>query len=312
MPTSMNDPFFILGFQRSGTTLLRVMLDSHPEIAIPLDTVGLWARYDKALATYNALRLPGDERRLVRDLIGEERIRLWEVPLAVDDVLARKDGEGFGGIVSAFYRAYADAMGKPCWGDKDPGNMTRMHLLNRWFPRCRYIHIIRDGRDACLSQLEQDFGFADILECAECWREQVSWVRRIGELLGPSRYFELRYEDLVENAELKLREVCDYLGVEYSAKMLAYADNLDRSIPRSKRHIWKLIDQPPHRASLGRWRRQMGRPLRIAFEKRAGPVLRELDYEVLPGTPSGAYFEELKSIATRTRKAMGRRFGRAR
>lgn len=303
------EPFFIVGFQRSGTTLLRLMLDSHPEIAIPLDTVGLWARYDHRLDQYNFLREPADRRRLIADLLSEERIRLWEVPLAVDVVLGRCTTEGLPGIIEGFYRSYAAAKGKRFWGDKDPGNMTRIALLDRWFPRSRIIHIVRDGRDACLSHLTQEFGFSDILECAECWREQVWWVRQMGQLLGAPRYLEVRYEDLLAEPERKLREICDLLDVKYSPQMLRYHEHVEQSIPASKRHLWALIDRPPQRDNAGRWKREMSSGLRLAFEKRAGSVLQELGYPALPGRASGAYAEELRSLVRRATRALRRRLG---
>src|SRR5687768_2930367 len=150
----MDQPFFLIGFQRSGTTLLRVMLDSHPEVAVPLDTVGLWSRYAGRLAHYGYLATRADRRRLVVDLLEEERIRLWEVALDPDRVLAlaeaaetaavtRKAGTAAAGpdgryasLVAAFYRACAEARGKRRWGDKDPGNMTRLPQLDAWFPGC--------------------------------------------------------------------------------------------------------------------------------------------------------------------------------
>ena len=292
----MKGPFFITGFLRSGTTLLRLMLDNHPEVAVPLDVVKLWPRYYSKLGQYNDLKTLRDIKRMATDLIQEERIQLWEAPLTVEDVLACRQGDDFPDIVDAFYRAYALSKGKKYWGDKNPGNMRRIHLLNRWFPNCKIIHIIRDGRDACLSLSKQEFGSDDLLQCANSWREQVWWVRCAGEILGPSRYLELRYEDLVNNPERELKRICRYLDITYSSQMLFYYHNVERSIPESKRHIWLLISEPPRKDNIERWRRELSKGLRVCFERRAGSVLRELGYEVLPGTCSGGYVEEIKSF----------------
>ena len=303
-------PFFIVGFQRSGTTLLRLMLDNHPDLAVPLDTVGLWARYADDLARYHDLRDEADARQLVTDLLAEERIRLWETPLTVDGVLAQRTTPGFPGIMDAFHRAYAYAHGKHYWGDKDPGNMERIDRLAQWFPGCRIVHIIRDGRDACLSQTRQDFGFDDLFECAACWREQVEWVRRIGGVLGPDRYFEFRYEDLVAEPEPILRRIAAFLGVDWSPAMLEYHRQVKKSVPDSKRHIWPLLDQPPQKDAAGRWKAAFSAGERIAFEKRAGPVLRSLGYETLPRA-TGGYGAELRSAGHRVWRAVRRRLRRS-
>ncbi len=298
--------FFIVGFQRSGTTLLRMMLDSHPEIAIPLDVVGLWARYEEQLPQYNFLTDAADIRRMVQDILREDRIRLWQVPLDTDQILELRSSPGLAGIVDAFGTAYARAKGKRFWGDKDPGNMVRIDQLNRWFPSSRIIHIIRDGRDACLSHLEQDFGHKDVLACASAWREEIEWVRRIGRLLGNARYFELRYEDLLADPETVLARVTTFIGVPYSARMLEYHTRVDQGIPREKRHIWKHIGEPPRLDNAAKWKREMRRPLRICFEKRAGMALRDLGYEVL-SHPGGAYVEEMRQLAGRAWTALRER-----
>jgi len=298
-------PFFIIGFQRSGTTLLRLMFDNHPDLAIPLDTVGLWARYEARLPEYGSPDDDAASRRLIADLLAEERIRLWETPLTVDEVLRHRRRGGFAGIMEAFHLAYAAHHGKRAWGDKDPGNMERIDQLNRWFPECRIVHIIRDGRDACLSQTRQDFGFADLFECALAWREQVEWVRRIGGVLGPSRYAEVRYEDLVAQPEAELRRLCDFLGVNWQPAMLEYHRDVRRSVPDSKRHIWPLLDQPPQKDNAGRWKRELSAGQRIGFEKRAWGMLSAMGYEVFPAPPAGGHLAELRFVAWRAgRKLM--------
>jgi len=307
----VNPPFFVVGFQRSGTTLLRVMLDNHPDVAVPLDTTGLWSRMESELARFGDLNSPEGASRLVRDLLAEERIRLWEVPLTVENVLTARRWLGYPGIIDACYLAYARLKGKQNWGDKDPGNMLRIPTLLRWFPEARFLHIIRDGRDACLSQLKQDFGFDDCLPCAEAWREQVWWVRSIGQVLGPARYLELRYEDLTEDPECWLRRICDFLDLNYSPAMLDYHQRVEHSVPASKRHLWPLLAEPPKAENSFRWKAEMSGSLRMAFEKRAGQVLRELRYETLPGHPTGGQGAELASVARRIWNGLRRRIRRS-
>lgn len=303
-------PFFITGFQRSGTTLLRVMVDSHPEIAVPLDVTGLWWRLEGELARFGDLLEATNRRALVTAVLGEERIRLWNVPLTVDGVLERWTSPGYPGAIAAFYAAYAAHFGKRHWGDKDPGNMTRLDVLNRWFPECRVLHLVRDGRGACASLVRQNFGPDDLLACAEQWREEVTWVRRMGALLGPARYLELRYEALLAEPERILGDVCRFLGVEYSEQMLRYGSRLGHSVPGEKRHLWPLLDQPPRADNAERWREGMPAAVQICFEKRAGELLRELGYPTSAPPWRGHYGTELRFLAARAARALRQRFGR--
>lgn len=302
----MSEPFFIVGFQRSGTTLLRLMLDAHPEIAIPLDTAGLWARYETKLAAYGDLSVEDDRRRLVGDILAEERIRLWKTALTVAEVLARWTQPRYPGVIRAFHECYAVARGKKQWAGKDPGDMVRLDQLNRWFPAARFIHIIRDGRDACLSQLQQDFGFDNLFDCAVAWREEVQWVRRMGALLGP-RYYEIRYEDLVAEPERHLRSICRFLDIEFNTGMLRYHERVENSVPEEKRHLWPLLEKPPQAGNTKRWKVLLSNGERICFEKRAGGVLGELGYEVISGGPSGAYLTELGNFVRSAWLAASRR-----
>lgn len=299
-------PFFIVGFQRSGTTLLRLMLDNHPDVAIPLDTVGLWARYAARLVDYGNLAEPADRDRLIDDLLQEERIRLWEAELTPEVVRDALEGEDFPAIMAAFHSAYAASRGKKRWGDKDPGNMHRIQVLNAWFPDARFIHIIRDGRDACLSHLKQSFGYGDVLECAVGWQEEVQWVRRMGEILG-ERYLELRYEDLVKEPEPELRRLCTFLGIAYDPQMLKYYERVSRSVPEEKRHIWPLLNKPPQHENLDRWRKEMSAGQRVAFEKRAGGMLRAKGYETYARYPTRGTMEEVRSFARRVLGTLWRR-----
>jgi hypothetical protein len=184
--------------------------------------------------------------------------------------------------------------------------MQRIPELNAWFPDARFIHIIRDGRDACLSHRKQTFGYDDVLECASGWREEVLWVRRMGALLG-SRYHEVRYEDLVMEPEAELRRICAFIGLEWDPAMLAYHQQVSKSVPDEKRHIWPLLDKPPQRDNLDRWKREMSSGMRVAFEKRAGPMLREMGYETYARFPNRGVLEELKSFGGRLVGAARRR-----
>lgn len=303
-------PFFIVGFQRSGTTLLRMMLDSHPRVAIPLDTTGLWARYEQRLDEFGSLSEVESRRRLIESILSDERIRLWETPLTVDDVIDASRLPGYPGVIEGFHRAYARATGKSRWGDKDPGNMVRLGSVLRWFPDARIVHIVRDGRDACMSLLKQEFGGDDLLHCAESWREQVWWVRQIGRILGESQYFELRYEDLVADPERILRPLTAFLGLDWSPDILEYHRRVDEAVPTEKRHIWPLLDQPPQQDARFRWKREMSPGERICFEKRAGSVLRESGYETIEEGASGAYATELTLLLRRLQGAVRDRLSR--
>src|SRR4029450_6951764 len=111
--------------------------------------------------------------------------------------------------------------------------MQCLDLLERVFPDARYVHLVRDGRDAALSFFEMRrrprFNVArprGLASFASHWRLEVEGARQRGSRLAP-RYPELRYEDLVREPETELRRICDFLELEFEPAMLAYHEDVD-------------------------------------------------------------------------------------
>ena len=276
-------PLFLLGVSRSGTTLLRVVLDGSPGVAIP----------DESFFVPLLARRHGPRVRVAAfldDLRRIPTIAAWG--LAAEDVAPRlRDGLGVGAAIAAVFEAYAEQAGKPRWGDKTPMYMRHLALLERLFPTAQYVHLIRDGRDAATSFLQMPEGTftrtwahpESAAEFACMWRIEVRGARALGERVGEGRYLEARYEDLVAEPERVVRSICDFAGLPFAPAMLEYAGSVDVS---AKPHQQRLL-QPPT-ARVRDWRMEMRDEDARAFERIAGDLLAELGYEVLaPPRPPG-------------------------
>jgi hypothetical protein len=195
--------------------------------------------------------------------------------------------------VSALYAEYGRRRGKPLAGEKTPDYVRRLPVLHALFPWARTVHIARDGRDVALSLLEwadEDKGpgkFAlwrdePVAVCALWWRWLVSTGRRDGRGLGPARYFEVRYEELVARPEQALRNVAAFLGVPFAPEMASYHEGKARPAPgRSAKSAWL-----PPTPGLRDWRAQMsGRDVEL-FEALAGDLLSSLGYERAAPAPT--------------------------
>ena len=266
-------PLLILGVRRSGTTLLRVMLDRHSQLAVPDESYFVPQLADRHLRRVDVDDFVDDLRRL-------STLADWDVPL--DRMRARlRDGMPVGEAIGTVYAVYAEERGKPRWGDKTPMYMQNLRLLERLFPDALYVHLIRDGRDAALSFLAMPRGIMTETwmqprtpaDFACQWRTEVAAARRLGRRVGP-RYMEVRYEELVAEPEPVLRRICELAGLEYEPSMLDYPGNVDVS---AKPHQQWLM-QPPTEG-VRDWRTQMSARDAAAFEGVAGDLLRELGYE---------------------------------
>ena len=282
-------PLLILGVRRSGTTLLRVMLDRHSQLAVPDETYFVPQLADRHLRRVDPDRFLDDVRRVVD----------WDI--ALDKLRARlRDGMPVGAAIGAVYSAYAEECGKFRWGDKTPMYMQNLRLLERLFPDALYVHLIRDGRDAAMSFLSMPRGIVTETwmhprtpaDFACQWRTEVAAARRLGRRVG-ARYLEVRYEGLVDDVEGVLRQICQFAGLEYEPAMADYVGNVDVS---TKPHQQRL-EQPPTKG-VRDWRTQMPPDDVAAFERVAGDLLRELGYETSHATDAAGRIR-LASYAAR-------------
>ncbi len=266
-------PLLILGVRRSGTTLLRVMLDRHSQLAVPDESY-----FVPQLADRHLRRVDPDE--FVDDLRRLNTLTEWDVPL--DKVRVRlHDRMTIGAAIGAVYAVYAEERGKRRWGDKTPMYMQNLRLLERLFPDALFVHLIRDGRDAALSFLAMPRGIVTEtwmhprtpagFACQ--WRAEVAAARRLGGRVG-GRYLEVRYEDLVADVEPALRRICEFAQLDYEPALVDYAGNIDVS----KKPHQQSLRRPPTQG-LRDWRTQMSPADAVAFERVAGDLLSELGYE---------------------------------
>ncbi len=285
----------MFGFERSGTTLLSMMVGAHPEIAVPLTVTGLWYVYAGRLGSYGSLATRDDVARLVDDLLAEERIKLWDVTLARDEVLQDLPVGSYPAVVRRFHELYARSKGKPHWGNLDIATLDEMDEANRWFPSARFLHIVRDGRDVSLSHETMPYGASNTLECAEKWTHRLGVNLKMGQILGPDRYKVIRYEDLVEKSESTLESICSFFGTCYSPAMLEYPRMVDEKVPEDRRWLWPALDKPPDRSKVYGWKKKMSPTKRIVFEGAGASMLEQLGYETYERMPKSlsAYAYEL-------------------
>jgi Sulfotransferase family len=269
----MPPPLLVLGVRRSGTTLFRVMLDRHSQLAVPDESYFIPQLADRHRGEIDAAAFTDDLRRL-------PTLREWDVP--VDEVRARlRDGMPVGAAIAAVYETYAARRGKSRWGDKTPMYMQRLSMLERLFPDALYVHLVRDGRDAALSFLGMPPGIVTetwahprtVAQFACQWRTEVAAAQQLGARVGPARYLELRYEDLVAEPEQALRRICGHAGLPFEPAMLDYAESVDVS---AKPHQQSL--KKPPTTGLRDWRTQLSPAEVESFEEVAGDLLRSLGY----------------------------------
>lgn len=275
----------IVGSIRSGTTLMRTMLDSHPLVAVPYESYFPLM----LLARRSHYEGPGGirENRLVSDLFHDRRLSRYIVGhwgLSEHEVRAQfhlGKLHTVPDVVRTLYRIYAAKQGKMHCGDKSPMYALWIPLLARSLPEARFLHLIRDGREVAASVLDRKArGWPKgPLATAYMWSRTVNSGRAAGEALGSKRYMEVRYTDLVSDSELILINVCRFLDLEYSPAMLEYGERALASIPAGDRWQHPNLSRPPV-ANLRSWT-ELGPEQLTRFESLAKVTLERSGYRTV-------------------------------
>lgn len=281
---------FIVGAARSGTTLLRLMLDAHPDLSIGPES-----------------HFIPDARALAPTWVAQKadfvqfiaRSARWP-DFELDEAALRAAVEGIEHFsltegLRCFFGLYAAKFGKRRWGDKTPGYVLSMAEVQDVVPEARFVHLIRDGRDTALSVKDLWFGPSNIRDAADWWQTRIRAARRQAPAL--SHYTEVRFEQLVADPEAELRRICGFLELPWSDRILDYhtraADRLSEinrpvrgeigdlatGSQRLRMHTRVLSEPQQDRAFA--WKRDMAKDDCLAFQAIAGDTLRELGYELV-------------------------------
>ncbi len=258
LPPDGYSPIFIGGLYRSGTSLMRRLLDSHPHIAC--------GRESKLFQDNRLERLYTDLRTIWPTILSPH----YELdPHTVDQAMA--------GLMHSIFMPYSQKQGKPRWAEKTPNNILVIDTLFAWFPAAQFIHMIRDPRDAFCS-IRKKAAKNKVAFREPSWatmtpeRTAEEWCRRINSGLAwrerPDRYREVRYEELVTQPEAPLRPLFAFLGEPWAASVLEH--------------------NPTFSTSVGRWRSELSAAEVAEIEAVAGETMRALGYPLSTASLSRA------------------------
>jgi hypothetical protein len=256
------NPVFLIGVHRSGTTLLRLIVDSHSNIACPPETFFLtgYARFFEIDRFRHGLETMGFDRQSA--------------------------AAGIRRAAAHFYEAYRHAKGKPRWADKTPEYVRILPFIEEIFgPSCQYVMIYRHPFDVMSSLLTSGWDFdgseewkcldyeGDLFENFAYYHRDVMQGQLSFSEAHADRCHALRYEDLMHDPEASLRRMFEFLGEPWEDAVLEYA---------STDHDWGTGDPTAKvgrgfRASVGNWGWWSAEQIDTASRILA-PVLETLGY----------------------------------
>lgn len=225
-PIMSDAPIFILGTNRSGTTLLRLMLNAHSRIAVPEEM--LYFRSDYAGVPVERWQAPGLSDAAYEELARSfvQNAEALHPELGTLRLIERIMHDGPRDLrypYEMIMSTWANLQGKPRWGEKTPGNLFYVDVIYDMFPDAQFIYIARDPRAGVASMQRAEFFPEDIVFNALSRHKHFSTARRLlREHVPPAQWMEMRYEDLVIAPTAALEQVCAFLNEPFESGMLAY------------------------------------------------------------------------------------------
>jgi hypothetical protein len=295
-------PIFMIGTQRSGSNLLRLMLNQLPEIAAP-HPPHILQRMMPVLPLYGNLTRDNAFKRLVDDVcrlvelnpvawngVNLDRIEVAERSLPGDPVLEAQllamPQQALVAIHAALYDMYAESQGAKTWCCKSLANINYFQDIEFYFKYPRYIYLYRDGRDVAVSFRKAVVGEKHFYHIAKEWAATQKLALAISRIIDPGRLISISYEELTRHPEQTCRELCEFMGVEYRSQMLEYSNGGEARSTAKASELWGNLTKPVLRENTCKFVREAGKEDITIFESVAGPVLDVLGYSrtcVQPG-----------------------------
>ena len=272
---------FMIGIQRSGSNLLRLMLNQLPDIVAP-HPPHIMQRMAPLIPSYGNLADRNNFMMLVDDVcrLVEHNPVPWEgVHLDRNRVAGLCRENSLVAVFGAVYDLMAEARKAKSWCCKSLANINFLPEIESYFDNAKYIYLYRDGRDVAVSFRKAVVGEKHYYHIAREWASTQQLALSMREKIGPQRFFSVRYEDLTSDTEKTMRSLCGFLGVEYADTMLDFHRSDEAKRAASSSELWGNVTNPVMRDNTRKFLKEASEDDIRIFESVAGDVLDALGYE---------------------------------
>ncbi len=281
----MNLPVIMIGTQRSGSNLLRLILNQIPTLVAP-HPPHILQRFSPLLSCYKDLK-----ETICFELLIEHVSQLVElnpvpwtgVDLNRKDIFNRCQERSLIAIFKSIYDIYAESKGVKNWCCKSLANINYMPginaYFNSYFQGIKYLWIYRDGRDVATSFTKAIVGEKHFYHLAREWSQTQILALEMRKNLGENQLFSLSYEALTQNTESVLKSLCDFLEVPYTSSMLDFHQSQEAYSTAAASNLWSEVINPIKSNNTKKFLNYSNQEELRIFELIAGDVLEILGYE---------------------------------
>jgi hypothetical protein len=264
-----SDVTIFTGVPRSGTTMLGELANRYLDVGA--ENEGPFELWLAEFAGREARLQDGAFfDRFLHQLAGHLYFRLvYRGPVQIDrlvrelrETIARRTLEG---VAVGVLELTARHLGRSRLGHEDPQLIHKLDQVLRVLPGCRIVHIVRDPRDTAASILRFAWGANNAVVAARDWKAGVERARRVGTALGPDRYLEVRYEDVLGSSRATMASLMRFVCADVDP------DGLARFVAE--------MEHNPRRGNSGTWRHKLSSRQAALVEACAGETMRAFGYE---------------------------------
>jgi len=283
-------PLFILGNNRSGTSLLRLILTCHEEIVIPPESHFLLWNYDK----YRSWRPGNGYENFLFDLFNSTKFETWGLnKQELESFLKFRKPTSYSELCADIYIYFGIKQNKRAslWGDKNSLWVEKMPILYLLYKNAKFIHIIRDGRDVAASYLDLNQYSeprhkyfpklpTQIEQIAETWSNNVLSISRFLSQVPAHNHIEIKYEDLICENEKVINAILNFLNLPLSPSVFAYYEiNKSKHFEPEEFLAWKAkLNEPLDRSNIGKYKHKLAPSEIKIFEQIAAEALERYGY----------------------------------
>lgn len=277
----IQNPIFIIGTERSGSNLLRLILNAHPHIAIP-HPPHLMRDVSPILHLYGDLSDSNRFKILIGDVVEivSHHFAPWPIEIDRESIFREAPSRSLYGIYVALYEQYRVHIGKRRWGCKSTFMYRHISEILAHHSEPRFLHLVRDPRDVAASAGRSVFSKFHPYKEAKLWAAEQGCIETWSHLRSQGTLLRIHYENLTKNPKAELIRIMNFLGENWTEEQLLYFNGSEAAFLSELMVSWKNVASPIQSTRAGRYKSELNMGEVSCVEAIAGELMVKYGYEL--------------------------------
>ncbi len=273
-------PIQIIGTQRSGSNLLRLMLNQLDEITAP-HPPHILQNFVPLLNLYGNLEDPQNFHQLIADVCTFVELNPvpWKgVKFDREEISSLCKAQNLMEVFRVIYELKARFDKASFWVCKSMANVKYAYKMEEAGMRPLYLHLYRDGRDVACSFKKAIVGEKHVYPLANQWRDNHEACFQLQQKIEYDRFLQISYEDLLNSPERELKRITSFINVKFSSNVLNFYKSEESKNTAVAGKMWDNVSKPIIKNNTNKYKSSLSELDIGIFEKQAGEVLNKLGY----------------------------------